>query len=241
MATEIAHMQPYTYQSGMQPVAVVDCEFYGGSVYGQGASLAVTNSLFERVTTALSMWDSGAGATYRNCLFYGGELELFVDDPVANLKDNFFDKTVISDLGNTTHGYNGYIYLHSRLTPTNINDRVLTSLAYQSGTLGRFYLPTGSALINNGSRLASAAGLYHYATTANQTKEATSQVDISYHYVAVNGSGYPIDTDGDGLADYLEDSNGNGTVNSGETHWQDANDRGLSVLITQPKKHANIP
>jgi hypothetical protein len=48
-------------------------------------------------------------------------------------------------------------------------------------------------------------------------------VDIGLHYVAVNSSGEPIDTDGDGLPDYFEDANGNGSADSGETDWQSYN------------------
>ena len=53
-----------------------------------------------------------------------------------------------------------------------------------------------------------------------------------------------IDTDGDGIPDYLEDRNGNGTVDSGETDWQNSNgaaDLGLKVWITEPKSNSNIP
>ena len=65
-------------------------------------------------------------------------------------------------------------------------------------------------------------------------------VDIGFHYVAVTNN-VPIDTDGDGLPDYLEDRNGNGTVDSGETDWQSATDLGLKVWITEPKSNSNIP
>ena len=59
--------------------------------------------------------------------------------------------------------------------------------------------------------------------------------------LAALGNGRPWDTDGDGLADYLEDSNGNGAVDSGETDWQSASDLGLKVWITEPKSNSNIP
>ena len=54
--------------------------------------------------------------------------------------------------------------------------------------------------------------------------EGTSTVDIGYHYVATDAYGNPLDTDGDGIPDYIEDANGNGTVDSGETDWQSATD-----------------
>jgi len=49
------------------------------------------------------------------------------------------------------------------------------------------------------------------------------------------------DTDGDGFADYIEDRNGTGDVDSGETDWQSASDLGLKVWITEPKNNSNIP
>jgi hypothetical protein len=60
-------------------------------------------------------------------------------------------------------------------------------------------------------------------------------VDIGPHYVALNTSGNPQDTDSDGLPDYFEDWNGNGSVDSGETDWQDSGDFGLRVYITRPR------
>jgi hypothetical protein len=56
----------------------------------------------------------------------------------------------------------------------------------------------------------------------SQVKETNSTVDIGYHYVANSpGTANPQDYDGDGIADYLEDRNGNGTYESGlgETDW----------------------
>ena len=96
-------------------------------------------------------------------------------------------------------------------------------------------------LFNTGSRAASAAGLYHYTTTTNNLKEASSTVDIGFHYVAVNASGQPIDTDGDGFSDYYEDRDGDGAVDSGETDWNSATDFGLKVWITQPKNNSILP
>jgi len=74
--------------------------------------------------------------------------------------------------------------------------------------------------VNAGSRTATAAGLYHHTVHADQTKETNSTVDIGFHYVATDASGNPQDYDGDGLRDYFEDWNGNGSADSGENNWQ---------------------
>ena len=119
---------------------------------------------------------------------------------------------------------------------------------YQVGPLGNFYYPTNGTnlftLIDAGSRNATNAGLYHFTVRVDQTKESNSVIDIGCHYVALNGSNQPWDADGDGLPDYLEDRNGNGTVDSGETDWQSgtgALDLGLKVWITEPKSNSNVP
>ena len=53
-------------------------------------------------------------------------------------------------------------------------------------------------------------GLFHYTTQTNQTKEATSILDLGYHFVAVDANGKAIDTNGNGIPDYLEDYKGAG-------------------------------
>jgi len=70
---------------------------------------------------------------------------------------------------------------------------------------------------------AGSRGLYHFTTTTNQVKDGSTTLDIGFHYVAAEpATGLPCDGDGDGLADYAEDRNGNGTFEAGlgETDWQ---------------------
>ena len=74
-----------------------------------------------------------------------------------------------------------------------------------------------------------------------EIKETNSLVDVSYHYVAGDANGNPIDTNGDGTPDYLSDINGNGVVNSGEISWNASGDLGLKVLITRPKSNSTLP
>jgi len=70
-------------------------------------------------------------------------------------------------------------------------------------------------------------GLYQYTTQTNQTKEAFTPVDVGFHYVAVDGNGNPIDTNGDTIPDYLEDANGDGYADNGETDWM--------IMLTDPR------
>jgi Bacterial TSP3 repeat len=57
--------------------------------------------------------------------------------------------------------------------------------------------------------------LYHWTVLTNNVKETNSTVDIGLHYVATSG-GVPIDSDGDGLADFLEDADGDGVLDATE-------------------------
>lgn len=52
--------------------------------------------------------------------------------------------------------------------------------------------------------------------------------DIGYHYVATTANGTPIDTDADKTPDYLEDANGNGQTDPGESRWDLA-------ILSQPQ------
>ena len=116
-----------------------------------------------------------------------------------------------------TSSHNGYLSGYDRLLPTNSTDKVLASLTYDIGTLGRYYLPATSTLINAGSQSAASAGLWHFTSTTNQVMETNSTIDIGLHYVATSASGAPNDSDGEGLIDAVEDKNGNGTKETTET------------------------
>lgn len=137
----------------------------------------------------------------------------------------------------TAHSNNGYSTNVTQLSPANTNV-VWTNITYEIGPLGRFYLPTNSPLINTGSvSSAASVGLFHYTTTANpQTKETNSVLDIGLHWIAAT-NGVPIDTDGDLLADYVEDKDGDGTKDSDETAFsnpatdQDTDGDGVSDYL----------
>lgn len=192
--------------------------FLGGTL-GLGAlDCDVFNCLFDRA--AVSGTTAGTN-TFFNNTFLDGSADFTTPPSVGSiiLKDNLFVRSLLSSTNSVTHSHNGYVTNYSRLSPAHSNDVVVTSIDFQPGALGACYLPTNSAFINAGSRNATNAGLYHFTTATNQTKEGSSTVDFGLHYVAVNGSGLPVDTDGDGLPDYFEDWNGNGLLTAGETYF----------------------
>ena len=101
------------------------------------------------------------------------------------------------------------------------NEQVLSNAPlYQCGPFGKFYLPTNTPLYGAGSTNAAGLGLYQYTTSTTQTKEGDKpsghMINIGLHYVAAT-NGAPIDSDGDGIPDYVEDANGNGVVDWNET------------------------
>jgi hypothetical protein len=107
--------------------------------------------------------------------------------------------------------------------------------------LAIYYQPTNSPLLNAGSTNATNAGLYWFTTTTNQMRETNSVVDLGPHWVALDASGQPVDSDSDGLPSFLEDADGDGVVDSGETDWNNASDLGLRVRITRPRNGTNLP
>jgi RHS repeat-associated protein len=216
------------------PINFQDCEFHAGKLTSWRPTINLTNCLLERVLTDLEPKDGGTNYM-RNCLVYGGN---FIFAPSNSLvRDNLFDKTTITNWNGYTGGFNAYITNLSRLAPAT-NDIILSaSPSYQAGPLGYYYQLNSSVLINaDTNTTADQVGLYHYTVVTNivngsEIKETNSPVDISYHYVAVNTNGLPVDTDGDGLPDYLEDKNGNGNFDPGETDWRDPSP---TVSITVP-------
>ena len=186
-----------------------------------------------------------------NNLFRGGDWFVLQPIPASAgnwvFEDNLFDKVdFIQDTASPLDfDYNGYWpklasellwsgYDASQLLPTTTgdgftdaaNEKVLPSAPlYQIGPFGNFYLPTNTALYGAGSRTPANAGLYHYTTRLDQVKEGSEpaghNVNIGVHYVAANNYGLPMDSDGDGIPDYVEDANGNGLWDQGiETDWQ---------------------
>jgi hypothetical protein len=207
---------------------VQNCEFYGGQNVLTGSTNTVAtlvNNLFWRspITAAITNLSSTALALTNN-LVYGSAVTLKQPtNAVWYAFNNDFDSCTLTNC-TLTNGYNAFLGTSGRLSPTNSHDVVSsTALTYQSGYLGLFYQATNSILIHKGSPTADLIGLYHFTVTTNQVVEGTNSVSIGYHYVATDSNGNPLDTDGDGVPDYLEDANGNGVVDAGENSWTNYN------------------
>jgi len=226
----------------MTPLTVQDCAIRGGTVYLSTYSnqvVTVQNTLFQSVYFRAT----GVGSlSVYNSLFQNGRFAIARGGSASawTATDNLYDSTTNSVSGGPTSDYNAFYNCTFTLYTTNAHDIILTNLAYASSPLGAYY-QANTNLVNMGSRLASTAGLYHYTIQTNQVPETNSFVDIGLHYVALDPNCNPLDTNGDGIPDYLSDANGNGLVDSGEVGWNIAGDLGLNVIITRPANGAILP
>lgn len=239
-----AHFQDpggYGYSDDYGVASLNNCEFYVTAVCTYRPSYYFTNCLFFREQT--TYWDQrdAASCTFQNCTFYNGFFTLCRSSGQSasfwDVQNTTFDGTAIlnSDnyAGNTNYtcfSYNAYntgnsnwlvqsygYTVTNKLEVVSSHDVIVTNgYNWQSSWFGNFYLPTNSPLLHVGSTNANLLGLYHYTITTNQVVEGTNIVSIGYHYVATDAYGNPLDTNGDGIADYLEDANGNGVFDTGD-------------------------
>jgi len=186
---------------------------------------------------------------YNNLFKGGGWLRLMPFPTSAGnwtFEDNLFDKIdFLQDTGQPLDfDYNAYwpklaaelmwVEDTSRLSPATggnlvgAHEQVLTTAPpYQSGPFGKFYLPNTTPLYGAGSTNATGLGFYHYTTHTNQFKEGSEasghMANIGLHYIAANSYGQPMDSDGDGIPDYVENWHGDGNYQAHtdtETDWQ---------------------
>lgn len=220
---------------------VRDCEFWNASVTltgTNGSTAVLQNNLFcEAPVSAVTLTYSNNTVSFSNnlCRSQTVVLRSGSNSNAWSAFNNMFDSCDFGTLQSVlVNDYNGYWNCTNRLYPVGAHDVILTNaLAYQTGPLGDFYQSINSPLIDNGSITANLVGLYHFTTTTNEVKEAGSKVDLGYHYAAVNANGNLVDTDGDGIPDYVEDPNGNGTTDVGETNW-------ALAILTQPQSQTGI-
>jgi len=200
-----------------------DCEIYcaGGEFQlkqtsgsaNTGTTIWLENNLFHRPN--FQAWSTAQLTTYNN-LFTGtnNTVEFLISGtPAWTNFNNAFDgvsATVLNSSFLTNAYLNGAAYGTLRGGDT------VATLAWVTGPLGNYYQPTTSPLITNGNTYAANIGLYHYTVTTNQVPDATNRVSLAYHYVALGTNGLPLSTSGDGIGDYLKDSNGNGIYDVGD-------------------------
>jgi hypothetical protein len=154
---------------------------------------------------------------FRNNLVRNGTAAFQHHYPSFTINDNLFDTCTLTGgsvaLSSPRNAYKATSPLNG-----NQNDRNISLCDFVSGPLGPYYYPTSggnlATLINAGSQTVSQAGLTHFTILATASSKDTGTVDMGFHYAATSTTGGPIDTDGDGTPDYLEDLNGNGTLES---------------------------
>jgi hypothetical protein len=225
----------YAPSSGNISITLRDSFLLGGSFLaaGSGVTLSMNNCFAER---AVCLMQGPSVSLYNNTFHYGLTLIMASGCQSVTVKDNFFESETLTTTGTIMAANNGYraglSVISGESSPKTglVSDFQIGPMANHFGYLGNFYYPVSGGgtslanLVNNGSRLASAAGLYQHTTRADQTKDS-SWVDIGFHYVALNGSDQAFDNDGDTVADCLEDRNGNGAYDSssGESDWNTYN------------------
>jgi hypothetical protein len=203
-----------------------DCEVYGAGANWQMSEsnntpvVGLSNNVFHRIPFAIS---NAATITSINNLFYGTtNTNAFTvsirhrgtNSPNTN-ENNVFDGVTASLDGLV--GYNAY--LHGATNATFQASDIRTNLTWLGGPLGSYYQATNSPLLTNGSTYASNLDLYYYTVTTNNVIEGTNIISRGYHYVALGTNGLPLDTNSNGIPNYLENPNGSGVLDPGEFLW----------------------
>lgn len=196
-------------------------EFHSGQTGGYAVQFWLTNCLLECSPVILQSGVSANGAiVLQNCTehrgYLGAQHYSGATWPVI-VNNSSFDSADFSQLDSAcadtsfcTYSNNAYITGQGTLPVTSSADQTVSSFNWQTSWFGNYYLPPGSPLIDAGSCTAPVLGLYHFTTQTNETVEGDSIVDIGYHYVATDTCGNPLDSNGNGIPDYIEDSTGAG-------------------------------
>jgi len=249
-------------------VGMADSEIWAQGFTSYASSYYLTNCLVWRSTGGCWAGADAASVTCQNCTFFNGGLALCRYDGQSpsfwNIVNTTFDGTAFLTSDNLNGATNSTLFDHNAYNTDNLDwqnfdfgvgipsagtletvgpDDVTVANGYnwQSSWFGDYYLPPGSPLIQQGSATADKLGLYHFTTQTNQAPETNSVVTIGYHYVATDAYGDPLDTNGDGIPDYIEDANGNGRVDSSEIGWNIPGDLGLQVIISRPRNGSSVP
>jgi hypothetical protein len=200
---------------------IQDCRFYNERLFlgaPGSAEYRIRNNLFDSVRVYYYYYPEYF--IYNNLHHRGYVYFYRLTSQPWYVRDNVFHACKLKDYkGGLSHDHNAYVHSGPRLAPEHPGDVVLRGFSYEPGPLGPYYHGS-DALMNRGSRSAAQAGLYHHTVQPGQNREAGSTVDIGYHYLALNAAGDPLDSDGEGLADWIEDKNGNGSRQTGESRWK---------------------
>jgi hypothetical protein len=163
-----------------------------------GVTVTVKNSLFAQVNRPFSgSVPYAAYANLNNCTVDNTAWSssegcyLVTTTPPGSTTTGYFINSIAANvpaghrtIGNATASgsYNGF-YGNGADVPFGSNQRSAGSFPFQTGPAGDYYLdPTaGSAFIDSGSQQASLAGLHHFTTDPDNTKEQ-STVDLGYHF-----------------------------------------------------------
>jgi hypothetical protein len=209
-----------------------DCEIYGaGADWYETTSASTPTEIFENnlfYRASIDVLSSGQLTTFNNLIVAATNANVQFANAGSSVtwtnQNNAFDGGNVYMDG--TIGYNAY--LNGAVTNNGLQSTdILTNLTWVTGPLSLFYQTNTSPLINAGSTSAANLGLYHYTTTTNQVPETNSVVDIGFHLVALGPNGRPLSTSGDGIGDYLKDSNGDGIYNAGDLgNWRTNNTAG---------------
>lgn len=214
------------------------CEIYSSTVSlshtsGSTPTVKVINNLFHRANAPfLGGVSVTMNLTANNNLHRNGAVSYSRQgagtwSANSNVYDHASPSLNYNSINNIDNAY------ESGATPMSgaSNSKFITTFDYQIGIQGRWYYPTVGGnlftLIDGGTGTAGAAGLYHYTVRTDHVKD-TGTIDIGYHYIATDANG-AIDTDGDGIPDYLEDRDGDGVADAGETNWQSSNGAGIGA------------
>ncbi|HEX7653829.1 MAG TPA: hypothetical protein VF607_10000, partial [Verrucomicrobiae bacterium] len=181
-------------------------------------------------------WFSTLTLNYQDSYTTGTTTIIAAQHPSWTVQDNLFDNDIISFAGTGSYlsyvgrSYNGYAPSTSS-TFNGASETMLTSVTYATYTVTGIFpslswyvssTPPVTTTDFDSTRNGIAAKLYYYTRQTSQTKEGSSALDLGFHYVALTTVGFqPVDTDGDGVPDYLEDTNSNGTYDSGtdRSNW----------------------